>query len=74
MQVGGGITPTNAFRYLDAGASHIIITSYIFRDAQLDAARLKELVRFIPPPVPSNKLYHSIIVWSDDAKNDLINL
>jgi phosphoribosylformimino-5-aminoimidazole carboxamide ribotide isomerase len=29
MQVGGGITPENAQRYLDAGASHVIVTSYV---------------------------------------------
>ena len=31
MQVGGGITPANAKKYLDAGASHVIVTSYVFR-------------------------------------------
>jgi len=30
LQVGGGIRPENAGRYLDAGASHVIVTSYIF--------------------------------------------
>lgn len=31
LQVGGGITPANAKKYLDAGASHVIVTSYVFR-------------------------------------------
>ena len=44
LQMGGGITPANAGLYLDAGASHVIVTSYLFRDGVLDAARLAELV------------------------------
>jgi phosphoribosylformimino-5-aminoimidazole carboxamide ribotide isomerase len=44
MQMGGGIRPDNAARYLDAGASHVIVTSYIFRDGELDVERLQQLV------------------------------
>jgi len=44
MQAGGGITPDNAPEYLDAGASHVIVTSYVFRDGRLDAERLQHLV------------------------------
>jgi len=44
MQVGGGINPANAREYLDAGASHVIVTSYVFRDGKIDFARLDELV------------------------------
>ncbi len=44
-QVGGGITAENAAQYLDAGASHVIVTSYVFRDGGLDEERLKRLVR-----------------------------
>ena len=29
LQVGGGINPTNAKKYIDAGASHVIVTSYV---------------------------------------------
>ena len=36
LQVGGGINPTNAQSYLDAGASHVIVTSYVFRDGALE--------------------------------------
>ena len=32
LQVGGGITPENAVEFLEAGASHVIVTSYVFRD------------------------------------------
>src|SRR5215213_4146397 len=44
MQVGGGITPENARIYLDAGASHVIVTSYVFRDGRVDAERLLSLI------------------------------
>lgn len=45
LQVGGGITAENAARYLDAGASHVIVTSYVFREGRLDERRLDALVR-----------------------------
>lgn len=44
MQVGGGINPSNAEFFLNAGASHVIATSYIFRDGQFHYDRLKELI------------------------------
>ena len=44
MQVGGGITPENAGSFLDAGASHVIVTSYVFRDGRLDEERLAEML------------------------------
>ena len=44
MHMGGGITPENAKDYLDAGASHVIVTSYVFRHGQFDTERLERLV------------------------------
>lgn len=44
LMVGGGITPDNAGEYLDAGASHVIVTSYVFRDGHIDYERLAQLV------------------------------
>ena len=44
MQIGGGINPDNAAEWLDSGASHLIVTSYIFQDGELSEDRLKELV------------------------------
>lgn len=44
MQIGGGITPENAAAYLDAGASHVIVTSYVFRDGTFHRDRLDRLV------------------------------
>jgi phosphoribosylformimino-5-aminoimidazole carboxamide ribotide isomerase len=43
LQIGGGINLDNARRYLDIGASHVIVTSWVFRDGQLDWDRLKTL-------------------------------
>lgn len=44
MQIGGGINPDNAAAWLDSGASHVIATSYIFKDGELNEDRLKQLV------------------------------
>ena len=43
LQVGGGVNPDNASTYLDAGASHIIVTSYIFKDGQLIWENLEKI-------------------------------
>ncbi len=45
LQAGGGINPENAAEYLDAGASHVIVTSYVFSRGRIDNDRLSELVR-----------------------------
>lgn len=47
MQAGGGITPETADRFLEAGASHVIVTSYVFRDGELDRNHLDEMVRAV---------------------------
>lgn len=47
LQVGGGITAENASKYISAGASHIIVTSYIFHDGRLDMDRLNALVEAV---------------------------
>lgn len=44
LQVGGGIHLDNANDYLEAGASHIIVTSYIFYNGLLDMDRLQALI------------------------------
>ena len=43
LQVGGGIHPGNAFEYLDAGASHLILTSWLFVGGDLSLERLREI-------------------------------
>lgn len=44
LQMGGGITPDNAALYLNAGASHLIVTSYVFHGGELDRERLAAMV------------------------------
>lgn len=43
MQIGGGITAENAPDFLKAGASHVIVTSYVFREGRIDYRRLEKL-------------------------------
>jgi phosphoribosylformimino-5-aminoimidazole carboxamide ribotide isomerase len=47
MQIGGGVTSDNARRYLDAGASHVIVTSYVFREGHIDRDRLNQMVKTV---------------------------
>ncbi|RJE86895.1 phosphoribosylformimino-5-aminoimidazole carboxamide ribotide isomerase [Paenibacillus sp. 1011MAR3C5] len=44
LQIGGGITADNAASYLEQGGSHVIVTSYIFRDGQLNEDHLRRMV------------------------------
>jgi len=44
LQVGGGINADNALEYLQQGASHVIVTSYIFRDGQFQKDNLDKIV------------------------------
>ncbi|RXZ80804.1 phosphoribosylformimino-5-aminoimidazole carboxamide ribotide isomerase [Paenibacillaceae bacterium] len=44
LQIGGGIHAGNAAAYLERGASHVIVTSYIFRDGQLNMDNLRSIV------------------------------
>jgi phosphoribosylformimino-5-aminoimidazole carboxamide ribotide isomerase len=47
LQIGGGINSTNARGWLEAGASHVIVTSWVFREGRVDWERLDELVKTI---------------------------
>ena len=47
MQIGGGITPENAEEYLCAGASHVIVTSYVFQDGLVHYERLKKMAETV---------------------------
>lgn len=47
MQIGGGISADNGAWWLDRGASHVIVTSYVFRDGMIDEARLRRLVQAV---------------------------
>ena len=45
LQIGGGVNLENARSWLEAGASHVIVTSWVFRDGQVDWNRLATLVQ-----------------------------
>jgi len=47
MQIGGGISADNGAWWLDRGASHVIVTSYVFRDGMIDEQRLRRLVQAV---------------------------
>jgi phosphoribosylformimino-5-aminoimidazole carboxamide ribotide isomerase len=47
MQVGGGITAENASEWLDAGASHVIVTSYVFQNGTFHKDNLERIERAI---------------------------
>ena len=47
LQIGGGITADNAAGWIDSGASHVIVTSWLFRDGQLDENRLRQLCQAV---------------------------
>ncbi len=47
LQIGGGITAENAAMFLDAGASHVIVTSYVFRNGRINKTNLKRLVKAV---------------------------
>ena len=47
LQIGGGIHLDNARTWLEAGAAHVIVTSWVFREGSLDWDRLRSLVKSI---------------------------
>ncbi|QEN04666.1 phosphoribosylformimino-5-aminoimidazole carboxamide ribotide isomerase [Thiospirochaeta perfilievii] len=47
LQVGGGINSDNAKKYLEAGASHVIVTSFVFKDGVINFENLNKLVNIV---------------------------
>ncbi|HKI68108.1 MAG TPA: phosphoribosylformimino-5-aminoimidazole carboxamide ribotide isomerase [Verrucomicrobiae bacterium] len=47
LQIGGGINLDNARAWLDAGASHVIVTSWVFNEGRVDWERLKSLTKAV---------------------------
>jgi phosphoribosylformimino-5-aminoimidazole carboxamide ribotide isomerase len=47
LQIGGGITDQNAKQFLDQGASHVIVTSFVFKDGTIYYDNLNKLVNVI---------------------------
>ena len=44
FQIGGGITAENAKGFLDLGASHVIVTSYVFKDGKVNYNNLEKIL------------------------------
>lgn len=47
LQAGGGITAENAAEFLQAGASHVIVTSYVFQGGQILYENLNKIVKAV---------------------------
>lgn len=44
LQIGGGITAQNAADYIKAGASHVIVTSYAFKNGEINFDNIQKLI------------------------------
>lgn len=47
LQVGGGITADNAGEYIESGADKVIVTSYVFKNGEVQYENLKKLVEVV---------------------------
>ena len=47
LQIGGGMNADNAAFFLEKGASHIIVTSYVFREGRIDWDHLDQMVKAV---------------------------
>ena len=47
LQVGGGITAENAKEYIDNGADKVIVTSYVFKNGEINYVNLDKLVQAV---------------------------
>ena len=47
LQIGGGVNDQNAKEFIDAGASHVIVTSFVFKDGKVNMDNLKKLVNAV---------------------------
>ncbi|WP_124101143.1 phosphoribosylformimino-5-aminoimidazole carboxamide ribotide isomerase [Ruminococcus sp. Marseille-P6503] len=47
LQIGGGITAENAAGFLNKGASHVIVTSYVFKNGDVNFGNLNRLVESV---------------------------
>lgn len=63
LQIGGGVTDKTAKEYLEHGASHVIVTSFVFQDGQIHYENLKQLVRAVGKE-------HLVLDLSCRKKND----
>jgi len=47
LMAGGGINDENAEEYLNAGASHVIVTSFVFNRGRIDGERLERMKKAV---------------------------
>ncbi|MCR4672404.1 MAG: phosphoribosylformimino-5-aminoimidazole carboxamide ribotide isomerase [Lachnospiraceae bacterium] len=47
LMLGGGVNADNAASFIEMGASHVIVTSYVFRDGEVDLERLEKLKKAV---------------------------
>lgn len=47
LQIGGGINDENATHFLDKGASHVIVTSFVFKNGVVNFDNLNRLVKSV---------------------------
>lgn len=47
LQIGGGIHAENAKQYIEAGASHVIVTSYVFQNGKVNWENMKKLAAVV---------------------------
>lgn len=47
LQIGGGINDENATEYIEAGASHVIVTSFVFKNGHIHYDNLHKLVKAV---------------------------
>ena len=47
LQIGGGITHENAPGFIESGASHVIVTSFVFKNGRINRTNLKKLVKAV---------------------------
>lgn len=43
LQIGGGVNCDNASEYIEAGASHVIVTSYVFKNGKINYDNLNKI-------------------------------
>lgn len=47
LQIGGGINDENAVFYLEAGASHVIVTSFVFQEGRINRTNLERIYKAV---------------------------